>query len=157
MQSNNDQINQELINFLRQDELDYPAAAAKFGPAVLPILQEILKSDDENLATKAAYLVGYIKDESTPQILTDAADNKFATVRIAAAYGAQKIKSSPAAAKILKKVLEDNDAGVLKMAIKSVKDLKIADQFKVRLKKISTAHQEESIRASAQKLVKPGN
>ena len=70
MQSNNDNLNQDLIDFLRQDELDYPGGAAKFGSAALPLLQEIIKSDDENLATKAAYLAGYIKDDSTDQILS---------------------------------------------------------------------------------------
>lgn len=155
MQSNNDNLNQELIDFLRQDELDYPGAAAKFGPAVLPLLQEIIKSDDENLATKAAYLAGYIKGDSTDQILTAAADNKFATVRIAAAFGAKKLKAGPAASAILKKILDDNDAGVLKMGLKSVQDLKMADQFKTRIQKISTAHQDEMIRLSAQKLIKP--
>ncbi len=152
MPTNNDNINQELISFLKQDELDYPAAAAKFGPAVLPLLQEILKSDDENLATKAAYLVGYIKDDAASTVLEDAAVNKFATVRIAAAFGANKLKPAMAAP-ILKKIMEDNDAGVLKMAIKSVHNLKIADQFKVRLKKISTTHQDELIRESVKKLI----
>lgn len=153
MQANNDNLNQELINFLRQDELDYPAGAAKFGPAVLPLLQELMKSDDENLATKAAYLAGYIKDDSTADILTEAAGNKFATVRVAAAYGAKSLKPALASA-ILKKVMDDNDAGVLKMGIRSVQDLKMADQFKVRLKKISTAHQDDVIRQSANKLIK---
>lgn len=156
MQSNNDQLNQELIDFLRQDELDYPGGATKFGPAALPLLQEIIKSNDENLATKAAYLAGYIKDDSTDHILSEAADNKFATVRIAAAFGAKKLKSGPAASAILKKILDDNDAGVLKMGLKTVQDLKMTDQFKVRIKKISSAHQDEVIRLSAQKMIKPG-
>ena len=155
MQSNNDQLNQELINFLRQDELDYPEAAQKFGADVLPLLQEIIKSNDENLATKAAYLAGYIKGDSADQVLMEAAENKFATVRIAAAFGAKKLTSSPAATAILKKVLDDQDAGVLKMGLKTVQDLKMSDQFKVRIKKISTAHQDEIIRSSAQKLIKP--
>jgi HEAT repeat protein len=152
MQSNNDTLNQELINFLRQDELDYPAGAAKFGSSVLPLLQELIKSNDENLATKAAYLAGFIKDDSTESILTEAAGNKFATVRIAAAFGAKKLKPASASL-VLKKIMDDNDAGVLKMGMKAVQDLKIADQFKTRLKKISTAHQDDIIRQSAGKLI----
>lgn len=153
MQSNNDKSNQELINFLRQDELDYPAGATKFGPAVIPLLRELMKSSDENLATKAAYLAGYIKDDSIENILTEAADSKFSTVRIAAAFGAKKLKPA-AAASILKKVMNDNDSGVLKVAIQSVQQLKLADQFKPRLKTISTAHQDDIIRQSAGKLLK---
>ena len=152
MQSNNDNLNQELINFLRQDELDYPAGAAKFGPAVLPLLQELMQTNDENLATKAAYLAGYIKDDSVADILTEAAGNKFSTVKIAAAFGAKNLKPASASA-VLKKVMDDNDAGVLKMGIRAVQDLKIADQFKTRLKKISTAHQDVMIRQSANKLI----
>lgn len=153
MESNNDKLNQELINFLRQDELDYPAGAAKFGPPSLPLLQELMKSNDENLATKAAYLAGFISDKSVPDILAEAAVNKFATVRVAAAFGAKKL--TPASASVvLKKIMDDNDSGVLKMGIRAVQDLKIADQFKVRLKKISTAHQDDIIRKSAGKLIK---
>ncbi len=152
MQSNNDNLNQELINFLRQDELDYPAGAAKFGPTALPLLQELMKSNDENLATKAAYLAGFIKDDSVENILTEAAASKFAPVRIAAAFGAKKLKPASASL-VLKKIMEDNDAGVLKMGMRAVQDLKIADQFKTRLKKISTAHQDDIIRLSAGKLI----
>jgi len=153
MQSNNDNLNQELINFLRQDELDYPSGAAKFGAAILPMLQELMKSNDENLATKAAYLAGYIKDDSVENILAEAATHKFQTVRIAAAFGAKKLKPASASL-VLKKIMDDNDAGVLKMGMRTVQDLKIADQFKTRLKKISTAHQDDIIRQSAGKLIK---
>ena len=152
MQSNNDKLNQELISFLRQDELDYPAGAAKFGPASLPLLQELIKTDDENLATKAAYLAGFIKDKSVPSILAEAASNKFATVRIAAGFGAKKLAPASASA-VLQKIMNDNDSGVLKMGISAVHDLKMADQFKARLKKISAAHQDDIIRKSAGKLI----
>lgn len=154
MQSNNDQINQELIQFLRQDELNYPAGADKFGAEALPLLQELIKSDDENLASKAAYLAGYIKDEGRHRVLAEAATNKFAPVRIAAAFGARKLKST-SASEILQTVMADNDAGVLKAAMKSVQDLKVTDQFKTRLKKISTLHQDDLIRQTAKKLIKP--
>ena len=152
MQSNNDNLNQEVINFLRQDELDYPAGAARFGSAALPLLQELMKSNDENLATKAAYLAGFIKDDSVADILTEAATNKFAPVRIAAAFATKKLKPASASL-VLKKIMDDNDAGVLKMGMRSVQDLKIADQFKTRLKKISAAHQDDIIRLSAGKLI----
>ena len=51
MQSNNDNLNQEVINFLRQDELDYPAGAARFGSAALPLLQELMKIVIETLGS----------------------------------------------------------------------------------------------------------
>ena len=76
----------DLLAFLRQDELDYPAAALKFGVDALPFLKELVVGSDENLAMKAAYLVGYIEGDAADQILEEAADN---------GGGLQTARSSP--------------------------------------------------------------
>lgn len=136
---NQENINEELIRFLRQDELDYPAAAAKFGAAVLPLLTELIESDDENLAVKAAYLAGYINDKASADVIGKAAGNKFSAVRVAAAFGAQQLKSAEATA-VLEKALADNDPGVLKVAMRSVEQMKLAKNFKTQLSKIAKAN-----------------
>jgi hypothetical protein len=151
--TNIEQLNQELILFLRQDELDYPAGAAKFGAAVLPLLTDLINGNDENLAVKAAYLAGYINDGAVKNIITDAAANKFTAVRVAAAFSAQKMKAADATA-VLEKVLEDADPGVLKVAMRSVENLNLAKSFKTQLTKIASVHADAAIKSIAADLNK---
>jgi hypothetical protein len=151
--TNIETLNQEVIQFLRQDELDYPAGAAKFGPAVLPLLKQLIDSDDENLAVKAAYLAGYISDGAVTDIISQAASNKFTAVRVAAAYGAQKLKNADATA-VLEMALEDNDPGVVKIAMRSVERMSLAKNFKTQLSKIAKVHVDEAIKSLASDLSK---
>ncbi|TCD10351.1 HEAT repeat domain-containing protein [Pedobacter frigidisoli] len=148
-----EELNEQVIAFLRQDELDYPGGAAKFGPAVLPLLKALIDGNDENLAIKAAYLAGYIKHDSVKDIITDAASNKFTAVRVAAAYGSQKLSATDAS-KVLEKSLVDTDPGVLKVAIRSVESLNIAKNFKTQLGNIGKAQLDLSVKGFANDLIK---
>lgn len=144
--------NEELLAFLRQDELDYPAAALKFGKEALPFLKDLVNSSDENLATKAAYLVGYIDGDSADQILIDAA-SKSAPIRVAAAFGAQSRKSAVAES-ILKKSLEDADPSVVKFALQSAKKAKLEKVLQPRIEKISKNFLDDGIKSMASDLLK---
>lgn len=148
-----EELNEQVIAFLRQDELDYPAAAAKFGAAVLPLLKALIEGNDENLAIKAAYLAGYIKDDSVKDIISDAASNKFTAVRVAAAFGSQNLNAADAS-KILDKSLDDTDPGVLKVAIRSVESLNIAKNFKTKLSNIGKVQLDLNVKGFANDLVK---
>jgi HEAT repeat protein len=149
----NGNTNEELIRFLRQDELDYPAGAAKFGAAVLPLLSELINGDDENLAVKAAYLAGYIKDNAAISVISKAASSKFSAVRVAAAFGAQQLKAADATA-VLELALADNDPGVLKVAMRSVSQMNLAKNFKTQLSKIAKANSDDLIKNLAADLGK---
>ncbi|MDX5338735.1 MAG: hypothetical protein LPK25_06900 [Cyclobacteriaceae bacterium] len=145
--------NEELLAFLRQDELDYPAAALKFGKESLPFLKELINSSDENLAVKAAYLVGYIDDDSGDQILEEAATKGSAPIRVAAAFGAQSRKSAGAEA-ILKKSLEDSDPSVIKFALSSAKKAKLEKTLQPKIEKISKNFLDEGIKSVASEMLK---
>ncbi len=145
-----DELNQAVLQFLRQDELDYPGGAAKFGEAALPYLQELVDSNDELLATKAAYLAGYI---GSKDVMKSAASNKFSTVRIAAAFSAQSMDTKTAT-EILSKALDDHDPGVLKLAMKSVTAKNLGAALKSKLQAISKNASDESLKASALTMVK---
>lgn len=142
----------DIIAFLRQDELDYPAAAAKFGKGALPFLSELIASSDENLATKAAYLAGYISDTSVKDILQKAAGNNFTTVRIAAAFGAQRLDAKSGQA-ILDKSMDDGDPGVLKHALNSAVILNVAKNLKTKISKISKDFADDNIKLQANNLI----
>ncbi len=144
---------QELLAFLRQDELDYPAGAKKFGKAALPFLAELVQGSDENLSIKAAYLVGYIDDEAGNAILQMAAEKGSAPVRIAAAFGAQK-RGAKAAESILSKSLDDTDPSVVKFALRSASVMKMEKTFKTKIDKISKSFLDEGIKTEALNVMK---
>lgn len=124
----NENINEEILHFLRQEEMDYPAAAKKFGAAALPFLNELINGNDEKLARNAAYLAGYIGSPKSKAVLENAATNKFTTVRIAAAYGAAS-QDATAAKSILSKSLNDDDHGVIKVAMRSIGEKGLQKSF----------------------------
>jgi len=144
---------QELLAFLRYDELDYPAGAKKFRQAALPLLSELIEGNDENLSIKAAYLVGYISGTAADKILKVAGDRGIAPVRIAAAFGAQKREPKIAEA-ILQRSFEDNDPSVVKFAIRSVSAMKMEKNSKSNIDQISKNFLNDSIKADAVALMK---
>ncbi|TXE14448.1 HEAT repeat domain-containing protein [Algoriphagus aquimarinus] len=144
---------QELLAFLRQDELDYPAGAKKFGKTALPFLAELVQGADENLSIKAAYLVGYIDDEAGNDILEMAAEKGSAPVRIAAAFSAQK-RSAKAAEAILNKSLDDSDPSVVKFALRSASAMKMENIFKTKIDKISKTFHNDEIKMNALNVMK---
>lgn len=144
---------QDLLYFLRQDELDYPAGASKFGKAAIPILSDLVEGSDENLAIKAAYLLGYIDDKAADPILEKAASEGIAPVRIAAAFGAQK-KSAAVAEKILQRSLEDSDASVVKFALRSATAMKLGKNLQPKIDKISKTFFDEEVKSAAMDVMK---
>ncbi|MBN3520778.1 HEAT repeat domain-containing protein [Algoriphagus lutimaris] len=144
---------EELLNFLRQDELDYPAGAKKFGKDALPLLSDLIEGSDENLSMKAAYLVGYIDDDRVGDILKNAAEKGSSTIRIAAAFGAQKRPPEVAEA-ILSKSLEDNNPSVVKFAMRSVSSMKLGKNLKSKIDHISKHFLDEDIKKSAKDMMK---
>jgi hypothetical protein len=143
----------ELLAFLRQDELDYPAAALKFGEDSLPFLRELVTSSDENLAMKAAYLVGFIQGDEADKILENAANFGSAPIRVAAAFGAQKRNSAGAQA-ILNHSLEDKDPAVVKFGLLAAKASKLESNLKAKIDKISKNFMDETIKSVAGEMMK---
>ncbi|WP_296704364.1 HEAT repeat domain-containing protein [Algoriphagus sp.] len=144
---------QEVLDFLRQDELDYPAGAKKFGKDAIPFLSDLIEGTDENLSMKAAYLVGFIDDESVGDVLKKAAEKGSSTIRIAAAYGAQK-RSPEVAEAILSRALDDNNPSVVKFAMRSVSNLKLGKNLKSKIDHISKNFLDDDIKNSAKDLIK---
>lgn len=143
----------ELLAFLRQDELDYPAGALKFGEAALPFLKELVASSDENLAMKSAYLVGYIEGDEADKILEEAANTGSVPIRVAAAFGA-KNRSSSIAESILKRSLEDSSPSVVKFALLSAKASKLEGNLKGRINQISEKFADDTIKMAASEMLK---
>jgi hypothetical protein len=67
--------------------------AARLGAAALPVLRDIIKGNDEMLASKATYLVSMISSSETADILRSAGRHNSAIVRVAAAASAGRLKA----------------------------------------------------------------
>jgi len=100
------------------DEINYPATAERLGPEALPLLQELADGSDPTLASKAVYLAGVISPDDAAPIVNQAAGHPDPVVRIAAAAGLSNLAEGDAE-NPLDRLLEDDDVGVRKAALKS--------------------------------------
>ena len=137
----------QVLSYLRQEETNYQEAA-KLGAAALPVLRDIIKGNDEMLASKATYLVSMISSKETVDILRTAARHSSAIVRVAAAASAGKLKAEEASS-ILELTIDDNDVGVSKLTMKSIKSLSLGKKFEAKLKAISGRTPDSTLKALA--------
>ena len=104
---------------LDPDEPGYQPAAQDLGPEALPFLEEIIRRSDEGLASKAVYLASLIADDHSSAVVELGAGRAEAGVRVAAAAGALNI-APRLRGPVLLRLLDDEDVGVKKVALKAV-------------------------------------
>ncbi|MDX6533477.1 MAG: hypothetical protein QOF68_1221 [Gaiellales bacterium] len=105
---------------LDPEEPDY-GNAAKLGPEALPHLEALVDSGDTMLASKATYLASLIQGPGSADVVAKAAQSDDAAVRVAAAAAVTNLSAS-AANVVLVELVGDPDAGVRKVAQRSVPD-----------------------------------
>lgn len=103
---------------LEPDEPDY-AKAAQLGADAIPYLKELVNGPDTMLASKAAYLASLIKTDNSISVLENAARSPQPIVRVAAASGLSNL-SEENADRVSNLLIEDRDAGVRKVTLKSI-------------------------------------
>ena len=108
----------QLKAMLDVDEPNYPALAAVAADA-MQHLRRLAASDDVSVASKAVSLAGVIGDASSIGVVSDAARSRHALVRVAAAHAASMLPDGPQAARVIGKLLEDTDIGVLKFGVRA--------------------------------------
>jgi hypothetical protein len=97
---------------LDPDEPDYEAGA-DLGEAALPHLQRLIAGDDVMLASKATYAASLIAGGA--QAVETAAQSADPVVRVAAAAAARNLPRDTAR-QVLRRLTEDDDAGIRKVA-----------------------------------------
>lgn len=105
---------------LEAEEPDYDEAA-RLGPEALPHLDALIGGPDLGLAVKATSLAGRIGTEGAAPVLERAAGHDERVVRVAAAAATRHVPGS-AATPVLDRLLDDQDEGVRRMALKSIGD-----------------------------------
>jgi hypothetical protein len=108
----------ELKAKLDVDEPDY-AALAEAATGAMQHLRKLAASPDVALASKAVSLAGIIGDADGVGIVGAAAKSAQALVRVAAAHAASLLPDTPQAARLVSGLLDDKDAGVLKLATRA--------------------------------------
>lgn len=138
----------QVLAEIDRDEPNY-AALAKLGKDALPHLQLIIDGDDPLRASKAAYAVGLIGGAGSAEALQKAAEHQDPQVRIAVAHALRK-STGPSRIKMLDRLLDDEDAGVRKVAVSAVGDMPTAELRK-KVAALAENDSEEFIRVAAAK------
>jgi HEAT repeat protein len=125
---------EEVLAALAPEEPDYRRASG-LGPEALPHLRQLVLSEDELLASKAASLAAFIGGPGAADVLEAASGHDAMSVRANAAFGADRLAPEQAEAMLLR-LLDDPEPAVTKRAVKAAAAVG-SDPLKARLTEIS--------------------
>jgi HEAT repeat protein len=145
-------IAEKVVAFLQQEETDY-SEAAKLGEAALPFLKSIIMSNDERMASKATSLAGMIAGDKKIDALKEASKHPSVLVRIAAAAAAKELTADQAE-QVLTPLMNDDDIGVSKFTLQSIRSKNISGRFRERLAEISEKNSHDGIKTLAADVLK---
>jgi HEAT repeat protein len=137
---------QQVLARLDTDEPDY-AALATLGPDAVPHLKDLVQGDEPGIAAKAAYLASLIQSDESPEVVDAAAASPHETVRVAAAAGLRNLAPAQAGPTV-ERLLDDQDAGVRKLALRAVTDLGMSG-LEPKVKTMAADDPEEALRQLA--------
>jgi hypothetical protein len=108
----------ELKAMLDVDEPDYLALVEMAGGA-MQHLRKLAASANVSLASKAVSLAGMMGEADSIGIVGNASKSRDVLVRVAAAHAASMLPDSPQSARVVSKLLDDRDVGVVKLAARA--------------------------------------
>jgi len=108
----------ELKAMLDVDAPDYPALSEVAAGAIRH-LRKLAASADASLASKAVSLAGIMGDADCVAIVGSASKSRDVLVRVAAAHAASLLPDGPEATRMVSKLLDDRDVGVVKLAARA--------------------------------------
>jgi HEAT repeat protein len=138
----------ELKAMLDVDEPDYPALSEVAAGAVRH-LRKLAASADASLASKAVSLAGFMGDADCVAIVGSASKSRDVLVRVAAAHAASLLPDGPEATRMVSKLLDDRDVGVVKLAARAA--TRLADPAVTTKAKRASARMNAAVRAATVK------
>lgn len=123
------------------------------GPADIPTLRRLLNDPEPWLAARAVHALSRIETEEAWHAIAIAAQDPRVDVRIATAVVTKGLPATARAA-ILAELLEDQNTGVRKFAIKAVTP-EIAATLVERLRQIARDDTDQHLRVLAEEKVAP--
>jgi HEAT repeat protein len=109
----------QVLRYLQADEVKYDEAAHTLGPDAAPILIDLIKRPDANIASKAAYLAGLIPSTRSAEALSSALQHREPAVRVAGVAALAHL-AAEAADPLLQTAMRDQDAGVRRIAVETL-------------------------------------
>ena len=116
---------EKIIKLIDLDEPDYTVITSQLAQDDIPILIELSKEPNLAIATKAISCLGLMNSEKAVAGIQAATTNTDPVIRVAAAHALKHSASLPSAVKLLDHLLDDQDVGVRKFALKTVQHANI--------------------------------
>lgn len=145
-----------ILEVLNSDEPDYSSISDILNEKDYPTLDELITQAPVHIATKAIICLGLISSESSINSIAMAANNHNPVLRIAAAQALIRIKgikTNLIAAQTIAKLLDDDDLGVRKFALKAASASRLLN-LKEKVLKICTNERNDEIKKIAQNVLK---
>ena len=152
----------KLKAMLDVDEPDYMSLVEKAAGA-MQHLRKLAASPDVSLASKAVSLAGMMGDTDGITIVGDASKSRAMLVRVAAAHAATMLPDCPQTARVVSKLLDDRDLGVVKLATRAasrLSDRRLSMKAKTATKRMVSAVRamtaDKSLRDRSKAMTKKG-
>lgn len=143
---------EELARLINLDEPDYPSIVQQLTKDDIPLLTQLAQDPDPGLATKAISCLGLMNDETAVAGLQAAVAHQNPVYRVAAAFALRHAPTSATGIRLLGQLLDDQDVGVRKFALKSV-DLGNISSLKEQVRQVNLREQNEGLKIMSQSIL----
>jgi HEAT repeat protein len=110
----------EIKKMIDLDEPEYPIIVSKLTADDIPILIELSGDANMAIATKAVSCLGLMNTDKAVEGIKIAVAHNNPVMRVAAAHALKNSATLPSAVKLIDTLLDDQDIGVRKFALKTV-------------------------------------
>jgi hypothetical protein len=142
----------ELIKLINLDEPDYQEIVAKLSKDDIPLLTQLAQDPNLAIATKAISCLGYINDDRAFTGVETATKSNNPVLRVAATHALRNMSSRPGAEILLGKLLDDDDIGVKKFALKTIAASKFSG-LKEKVKQLNLKETNEHIKTLSKEVM----
>lgn len=142
----------ELIKMIDLDEPDYPAIVADLSKEDIPFLTELSQDANPAIATKAISCLGYMNDDRAFAGVETATKSTNPILRVAATHALRNMSSRPRAEALLSTLLDDDDIGVKKFALKTIGASKFSG-LKEKVKQLNLKETNEHMKSLSKQVM----
>lgn len=143
---------EELIKLINVDEPDYPSIISKLSEEDIPTLVELSKDANPAIATKAISCLGLMKSERALRGLQEVVNHEDPVRRVAVANSLKNMIAIQGSVQLLDHLLDDNDVGVRKFALKTVESGRVL-QLKEKVKTLTQREANPALKSLSQQVL----
>ncbi len=146
----------EIIKMIDLDEPDYEQILKKLNPDDVPILTALTNDPNVAIAVKAISCLGLMNSDKAVAGIQVAVLHPNPVLRVAAAHALRNATAVPAAVQMIDHLLDDNDIGVRKFALKTVSHANISS-LKNKVQAMNIKENTEAMKTLSQDVFKAIN